>query len=89
MEHIKASYSIFTGMNRFIPKDLVGFLCGSLLIYGKCLCTLQRKYTKHPTTNNFQRLVSAQHSFQDVSRAAKSAYEQSLIQNYATNHDSN
>ena len=41
----------------------------------KCLRTLHRKYTKQPTTNNFEKLVRAQCSFQDVSKAAKSNYE--------------
>ena len=84
---------ILTGMNRFIPKvklrsrQFPVWFTPHLRHLIKCLRTLQRKYTKNPTTNNFQRLVFAQCSFQDTSRAAKSVYEQNLIQNYATNHD--
>jgi len=53
----------------------------------KCLRTLQRKYTKQPTTINFQKLVKAQSSFQDASKAAKSNYEQGLINNYTVSQD--
>ena len=34
-----------------------------------------------------QKLVKAQHFFQDASKAAKSDYEQSLIHNFAMNRD--
>ena len=54
----------------------------------KCLRTLQRKYSKHPTPNNFQKLIMAQRSFQDASKAAKCEYEHSLVHNFTTNHDS-
>ena len=84
---------ILTGMNLFIPK--VKLRCCQFPVWFtphlwhliKCLRTLQCKYTKHPTSNNFQRLVNAQNSFQDASKGAKSNYEQSLIYNYAANRD--
>ena len=76
-------------MNLFIPK--VKLRCRQFPVWFtphlrhliKCLRTLQRKYIKHPTSNNFQKLVNAQHSFQDASKIAKSNYEQSLIYNFA------
>jgi len=54
----------------------------------KFLQTLQHKYTKQPTSKNFQKLVKAQCSFQDASKAAKYEYEQSLVKNFMMNHDS-
>jgi len=54
----------------------------------KCLRTLQRKFNKYPTSNNFHKLTKAQDSFQTASLAAKSTYEQTLIFNFARNKDS-
>ena len=92
MEHIKPSYfhwyeSLYSLSQTIRSHQFPVWFTPHLRHLIKCLRTLQRKYTKHPTTNNFQRLVSVQCSFQDASRAAKSAYEQCLIQNYARNHD--
>ena len=75
---------ILIGMNLFIPK--VKLRCRQFPVWFtphlrhliKFLRTLQHKYIKHPTSNKFQKLVNAQHSFQDASKIAKSNYEQSL-----------
>ena len=86
-------HHILTGMNFFIPKvklrsrQFPVWFTPDLRHLIKCLHTLQRKYTNHPTSNNFQKLVKAQNFFQDASKAAKSDYEQSLIHNFAMNRD--
>ena len=86
-------HHILTGMNLFIPKvklrsrQFPVWFTPDLRHLIKCLRTLQRKYIKHPTSNNFQKLADTQHFFQDASKAAKSDYEQSLIHNFAMNRD--
>jgi len=84
---------ILNGMNLFIPKvkqrtrQFPVWFTSHLRHLIKCLRTLQRKYSKYPTPNNFQKLVKAQCSFQDASKAAKCEYERSLVHNFASNRD--
>ena len=84
---------ILTGMNLSIPKvklrvcKFPAWFTPQLRHLIKCLRTLQCKYTKQPTTINFQKLVRIQSSFLDASKAAKSNYEQGLIHNFAANQD--
>ena len=84
---------ILTGMNLFIPKVKIRtrqfpvWFTSHLRHLTKCLRTLQRKFTKQPSSNNFQKLVKAQCTFQDASKAAKSEYERNLIQGFTASRD--
>ena len=85
--------NILAGIELFIPKvklhcrQFPNWFTPQLRHSHKCLHTLQRKYNRNPTPNNFQRLTKAQVSFQASSIAAKSAFEQTLIYNFTTNKD--
>jgi len=74
---------ILTGMNFFIPKvkqivcQFPMWFTSHLRHLIKCLQTLQRKYAKHPTPNNFQKLIKAQW---DASKVAKCEYERTTNQ---------
>ena len=90
--HILRSYIMY-GVDLFIPKTRIrtcqfpSWFTPQLRHSLKCLRTIQRKYTKNPTANNFQQLSKAQQSFQSSNIAAKSRYEQDLIYNFSTNND--
>jgi len=91
--HILSNFTL-SGIDLFIPKTRIhscqfpNWFNSQLRHSHKCLHTLQRKYKRHPTSNNFDRLTKAQDSFQAASMAAKSSYEQSLVHNYAIIKDS-
>ena len=74
-----------SGVDLFIPKTRIrtcqspSWFTPQLRHSLKFLLTIQRKYTKNPTANNFQRLSKPQQSFQSASIAAKSRYEQDLL----------
>ena len=84
---------IISGLNLFIPKirlrsrQFPVWFTPQLRHSLKCLRTLQRKFNKHPTPNNYQRLTRSQESFHTSHTAAKSMYEQSLVHNFVTYKD--
>jgi len=84
---------IISAMDLFIPKVTLRvrqfpiWFTPQLRHSRKCLCTLQRKFNKNPSSNNLQRLSDALQSFHAASTAAKSMYEQSLIHNFTIEKD--
>jgi len=54
----------------------------------KCLRTLKRKHTAHPTTANLTNLENSQEQLQSKLSAAKSRYESNLVHGYATKNNS-
>ena len=78
-------YYIITGMNLFIPtvrlwaRQFPAWFTPQLRHLLKCYHTRQRKYNKHPTLNNLQRLGRAQCSFHDANVASKSVFEMILF----------
>ena len=84
---------IVIGMNLFIPtvrlraRQFPAWFTPQLCHLLKCYCTRKCKYNKHLTPNNLQQLVWAHCSFHDANVASKSAYENNLINGYATRND--
>jgi len=77
--------NILSDMDLFIPKTRIrthqfpSWFTPQLHHSLKCLCTIQRKYTRNPTANNFQCLSKAQQSFQSAMAALQQSPDMNRI----------
>ena len=80
---------IYTGMNLFIPKvrlrryQYPRWFTPELRHLCKCACTLRKRISKHPTSNQTDKLSLFEDTLRNKMSTAKSSFETNLIRSFA------